>query len=138
MTPIDVEQTIVDMTDSELREKLNYISYTFCVNADFTKEQAIKDIVIHLEMLVMEGLLRVLEDNLGYSPLQNKIYEKTEIVFGDQDSYNINRMMSSLRRAKVNSIDATDDKYIKWLKNRVKYGVKGIRQRLTELAEIEG
>lgn len=130
MTPITIKPAAMTMTIHELREKLNFQSYTFCVNADFSKEDAMTDLVTNLEMYAMEALLRVLDNKLGYRPLQNKIYEKTEYAFGNQDAYNINRMMSSLRRAKMYPIDPTDERYIDWLKNRVKYGVKGLRQQL--------
>ena len=64
--------------------------------------------------------------------IQNKIYEKVERVFKNQDVYNINRMMSSIRRTKLVPLDAENEKYTKWMKNRVNYGVKGIIARLVD------
>lgn len=130
MTPIEIENAITTMNDKMLRNKINYLSYTFCVNADFTKTEAIKALIDKLEMHVMEGLLRVLNKELGYRPYQNKIYEHVEKLFDDQDSYNINRMMSSLRRTKLVDVDPTNEKYIKWMKNRVKYAVRSIMAAL--------
>lgn len=126
MTPIKITDTIKEMSATELREKLNYYSFTFCVNADFTKTEEMCRLIDKLEMYMMEGLLRVLESNIDFRPYQNKIYEHVENLFENQDAYNINRMMSSIRRTKLVPIDPTNEKYIKWMKNRVKYGVKTI------------
>ena len=73
---------------------------------------------------------------MGYIPYQNKIYEKTEDYFGNQDAYNINRMMSSLRRAKVVPIDSTNDKYMTWMSNRVKYGINTLIAELGEIGDV--
>ena len=126
MIPVNISDNILDMDDETLCNHLNFLSYQFCVNADFTKEDAVKELVKKLEMTVIEGLLRVFEDEIGHAPLQNKIYEHTEKIFGDQDSYNINRMMSSLRRAKMIPLDHTNEKYVNWMRNRVRYGVNTI------------
>lgn len=126
MIPINLGP-IEDLSTTKLNEKLEYRAYEFCNLVDFTKTEAALKNIETLEMLAMEAVMRVLEDNLPRRPLQNKIYEKIEMIFGDQDTYNINRMMSSLRRAKaVGSIDVEDEKYLKWLKNRVSYGVKSL------------
>jgi len=126
MTPIEIKSTITEMSDTKLAEKINYLSYTFCVNADFSKTEAIAKLINQLEMYVLEGTLRVIENTIGHRPYQNKIYEKVENVFGVQDAYNINRMISSLRRTKMVAIDVENTKYIAWMKNRIKYGVKTI------------
>lgn len=133
MTPITIKPQIEQLSIHELREKLYYQSYVLCVNADFNKTEAIQDLIINLEMLALEALLRIFNDKLGYKPLQNKIYEKTEYTFSNQDAYNINRMMSSLRRVKHFALDPTDLKYLEWFKNRVKYAVKSIRTHLKEI-----
>jgi hypothetical protein len=132
MIPVNIKDNIQSMDDETLCHHLNFLSYQFCVNADFSKEDAVRDLVKKLEMTVVEGLLRVFEDELGYTPLQNKIYEQTEKIFGDSDSYNINRMMSSLRRSKLVPFDPNNEKYIHWVRNRVRYGTKSIIQFLTE------
>ena len=124
MTPIKIGLNIRSMNDATLRNKINFLSYTFCVNADFTKTNEVRKLVTNLEMCTMESLMRVFEESLGYRPYQNKIYEHVENVFIDQDAYNINRMMSSLRRAKLIPINAENKKYLKWMKNRVKYAIK--------------
>jgi len=126
MTPIAIKDTVTTMSNTELAEKLNYLSYTFCVNADFSKKEAITKLVDKLEMYMMEGTLRVIDNVIGHRPFQNKIYEKVEIVFSNQDAYNINRMISSLRRTKIVPLDVENEKYINWMKNRIKYGVKTI------------
>ena len=126
MTPIEIKDTVTEMSNTKLAEKINYLSYTFCVNADFSKTEAVAKLVDQLEMYVLEGTLRIVENTIGHRPYQNKIYEKVEQVFGDQDSYNINRMISSLRRTKMVPIDVENEKYIVWMKNRIKYGVKTI------------
>lgn len=130
MTPLEITDQITSMNDRTLRNKINFLSYTFCVNADFTKEEAMAELIDKLEMHVMEGLLRVLDKELGYRPYQNKIYEQVERICDDQDSYNINRMFSSLRRTKMVPVDPTNEKYIKWMKNRVKYGTRTIMNTL--------
>jgi hypothetical protein len=132
MVPIKITDSIKVMTDTKLRNKINFLSYTFCVNADFSKTEAVKKIIDDLEMYAMEGLLRVLDDKIGYRPYQNKIYEKVENVFNDQDSYNINRMMSSIRRTKLIPINVENEKYISWMKNRIKYGTKTIMKTLSD------
>ena len=135
MTPIEISRSVRNMDSELLGEKLTYLSYQFCVNADFTKVEAVNELVDRLEMCAIEGLLRVFEYELCYRPYQNKIYEETEKIFDEQDAYNINRMMSSLRRAKVMPIDPTNEKYMKWMKNRIKYGSRSITEYLKEEAE---
>ena len=135
MTPIVINKTVSNLSAAELQEKLNYLSYTFCVNADFTKTDAVANLVNHLESHVLEALLRIFEKELGYVPFQNKIYEKTEGYFGkkSQHAYNICRMMSSLRRIKHVPLDPDNEKYLSWVKNRVKYGIK---QLIIELKSV--
>ena len=137
MTPIKISEYVKNMDDMKLRNKLDYLSYTFCVNADFSKTEAIIKLINELEMYSMEGLLRIMEDEFGYRPYQNKIYEKVENLFEDQDAYNINRMMSSIRRTKLIPIDPDNEKYMHWMKNRIKYGVKSIMAHLEILDQKE-
>lgn len=137
MTPITISESIQNMDDGRLSDRINFLSFQFCVNADFTKEVAVRKLVERLEMNVIESLMRVFEDEMGYSPYQNKIYENVELVFDEQDAYNINRMMSSLRRAKSIPIDPTNEKYIKWMRNRIKYGVRTIVAKLQPIEEAQ-
>ena len=137
MTPIEISKSVKYMDLEMLGNRLNYLSYQFCVNADFTKVEAVNDLVSRLEMYAVESLMRVFEIEFGYRPFQNKIYEMTEKIFGEQDSYNINRMMSSLRRAKVIPIDPTNEKYIRWMKNRIRYGAKSICEYMAEEVQAE-
>ena len=133
MTPIVIDQRIENMSIVGLREKLNSKAYTFCVNADFKNEAGMNDLITSIEMYSMEAILRILEDKYNYKPLQNKIYEKIEYTFSNQDAYNINRMMSSIGRAKTMPLDATDEKYMTWVKNRVKYAIKALRASLKSI-----
>lgn len=120
------------MDDETLCNHINFLSYQFCVNADFTKEDAVKDLVKRLEMTTLEGLMRIFQNEFGYRPYQNKVYEKSEKIFNDQDSYNIKRMLSTLRRAKTVPIDPQNEKYLNWMSNRIRYGSKTIIAYLTE------
>jgi hypothetical protein len=137
MTPINIS-TATQLSNAALKGKLELLSYTFCVNADFSKVEQTTKLIDELEMHVMEGLMRILEVKFGHRPFQNKIYEKVERVFKNQDVYNINRMMSSIRRTKLVPLDAENEKYTKWMKNRVNYGVKSIIARLVyETQDVE-
>jgi hypothetical protein len=137
MTPLTIDTTVSSLSNAELGEKLHFLSYTFCVNADFSKTEATAKLIDDLEVCMMEGLLRILEAKFGYKPFQNRIYEKVEKTFKNQDVYNINRMMSSLRRTKLVPLDAENDKYINWMSNRVKYGVKSVIDHLNSLSTNE-
>jgi hypothetical protein len=134
MTPILIPFAVSSMSANDMQEKLKTLSSTFCKNTDFTEEAAVANLIQDLEVHVLEALLRIFELKLGYVPFQNKIYEKTENYFGNQDAYNINRMMSSLRRTKVVPLNSTDEKYLTWMKNRILYGVKTL---VTELSAVE-
>lgn len=136
MTPIVISSNVSSLSVQKLQEKLEFLSYTFLVNADFTNKGGVTELVSDLEMYTLEALLRIFEKQLGYIPFQNKIYEKTEGYFGNQDAYNINRMMSSLRRAKLVQIDSTNTKYLKWMSNRIKYGIPKIISELNELGDM--
>ena len=120
------------MDDETLCSHINFLSYQFCVNADFTKEDAVKDLVKRLEMTTLEGLMRIFQNEFGYRPYQNKVYEKSEKIFDEQNAYNINRMLSTLRRAKTVPIDPQNEKYLNWMSNRIRYGSKAIIAYLTE------
>jgi len=127
MKPIEIRPEVRTMSHEDLTSRLEYLAFEFCVNADFNKAEAVTKLVYRLEEYSMEALMRVMEGKLGYRPLQNKIYEKVEGLFDNQDSYNINRMFSSMRRTHYfGGIDPEDEKYINWFKNRVKYGVKSL------------
>ena len=137
MTPIEIKETITNLSNEKLAERLNFLAFTFCVNADFSKKEATTKLIDELEMAMMEGLLRVLEVKIGFRLFQNKIYEKVEKVFQNQDAYNINRMMSSIRRTKVVPIDAENEKYLAWMGNRVNYGSKAVIGRLVGKTKID-
>jgi len=133
MTPIEISSTIENMSIAQLRAKLNVKAYTFCVTADFANEAGMNSLITSLEMYVMESILRILSDKCGYRPLQNKIYEKIEHTFDTRNAYNINRMLSFIRRTKILSLNIIDDNYVVWIKRRVKYAVKAIREALKNI-----
>lgn len=59
MTPIEISKSVKYMDLEMLRNRLNYLSYQFCVNVDFTRVEAVNDLVSRLEMCVVESLMRV-------------------------------------------------------------------------------
>lgn len=130
MNPIEITDNVSTFTNSELKSRLEFLSYKFCVFIDCMKKEAIDELTNELEMISMEGLMRILESKNGFRPLQNKIYETVERVFYNQEAYNINRMMSSIRRTKVVSLDLENNTYMAWMKNRVNYGAKAIVNNL--------
>lgn len=130
MTPIEINEKVLNKTNSELRASLNKKTYTFCVLADLSNPTATIELIEKIEMELLEGILRVLEDKYGYRPYQNKLYEKIEETFDNQLAYNLNRGLSGLRRSKLFGIDPASERYNNWLKNRIKNGVYGLRKRL--------
>lgn len=128
MTPIEISNTTTGLSISKLRQHI-LNSATAFINLDFVDTENAHKHIVELEEYVTEALLRLCKDKLGYTPLQNKLYEKVELVFMG-DHYNINRMLSILRRSKSFPIDSTDEKYISWVHNRVKYATKSIRTKL--------
>jgi len=137
MTPVIIENKVRNMTAEQLKEKLDYYTYSFCVLSDHSDADAEEKLIRSLEKYVLETLIRVIKVELGYAPKQNKMFERVEEVFDDQDAYNINRMLSSLRRAKMFGIDPEDEKYIKWFENRVFYSVKSLKLELDSLIADE-
>lgn len=135
MIPLEIKDGVTNLKHDYLAHRLEYLAYQFCVNADFTKTVPIEKLTEKLEMCVLESLLRVCEVELGYRPYQNKLYERVEYIFDDQTAYNINRMISTLRRARVVPLDPSNTKYIEWMKNRVRYGVKALCHRLIQMKE---
>ena len=139
MTPVYINTTIKNMTPEALKEKLEYATYMLTVLTTHSDVEATKTNVEKFETYMLETLFRVLEKNLGFRPMQNKLFESVEKVFGvdSQDSYNINRMLSGIRRAKMFGIDAEDEKYIQWFENRITYSVKTLKDELDELVEVQ-
>lgn len=137
MTPVYINTTIKNMTPEALKEKLEYATYMLTVLTTHSDTEATKSNVEKFEVYMLETLLRVLEKNIGFRPMQNKLFENVEKVFGvdSQDSYNINRMLSGIRRAKMFGIDAEDEKYIQWFENRITYSVKTLKAELDVLVE---
>jgi hypothetical protein len=130
MTPVYIEEKVSNLTAEALKEKLEYYSYNFCVLSSHDDPEAEEKLIRSLEKYFLEALIRVITTELGYEPKQNKMFERVEEVFGDQDSYNINRALSSLRRAKMFGIDPEDTKYIKWFENRIFYAIKTLKAEL--------
>ena len=137
MVPVIISEKVRNMTAEQLKEKIDYYSYSFCVLSDHSDKEAEETLIRNIETYVLETLIRVIKAELGYAPKQNKMFERVEEVFNDQDAYNINRMLSSLRRAKMLGIDPEDEKYIKWFENRVFYSVKTLKAELDSLMIFE-
>lgn len=138
MTPITIDTKIQTATHDSLAAALERKSYEFCVNADFTNVEAMMQLTDRMEQYAMEALMRIFKGKLGFKPFQNKIYDEVEKIFGNQDSYNINRCFSSMRRAKYfDGIDPEDTKYHTWFKNRVRYGFMVLIRVLREVEYVE-
>lgn len=137
MIPIVISDNVQNMSIAKLRQNIVESAAAF-LNADFNDIDKTNIIIEQLEEYTTEALLRLCNDKLGHIPLQNKLYEKVELMFMG-DHYNINRMLSILRRSKSFPIDAADDKYISWVQNRIKYATKSIRAalKLIDYSEIE-
>jgi hypothetical protein len=133
MTPLYIEEKVYNMTAEALKEKLEYYSYNFCVLSDHSDPEAEEKLIRSLEKYFIETLIRLIKHELGYVPKQNKMFERVEEVFSNQDAYNINRSLSSIRRAKMFGIDPEDEKYIKWFENRVFYAIKTLKTKLDKL-----
>lgn len=135
MIPVYIPKSLYEATHEEVIEKLDYYAYKFTVLATLDESEDIKNLIKSLELYTLVALRRVIKNELGYFPKQNKIFERVEAVFGDQDAYNINRMLSSLRRAKMFGVDPADEKYIKWFENRVHYAIKAIKGELEQIVD---
>jgi len=131
LIPIKIDNAITTMSHEKLEATLERKVFEFCVNVDFENIKAVNDLVNRMEQYSMEALMRVFDGKIGYRPAQYKIYELVESIFNNQDSYNINRMFSSMRRTKhFGSIDPEDKKYQEWFKNRVRYGFRTLQKTL--------
>jgi len=138
MTPIMIDNTILTLEHEKLQSALKRKAFEFCVNVDFTNIKAVNKLVDRMEQYSMEALMRVFDGKLGYRPRQSKIYELVESIFNNQDSYNINRMFSSMRRTKhFGSINPKDTKYQEWFKNRVRYGFKTLSKTLETVEYVK-
>ena len=138
MTPIKIDTKIQTLPHDKLAAALERKSYEFCVNADFDNVEAVMSLADRMEQYAMETLMRIFKGKLGYRPFQNKIYDEVEKIFSNQDTYNINRCFSSLRRTKYfNGIDPEDTKYQTWFKNRVRYGFMALARTLKEVEYVE-
>lgn len=137
MTPIYIEEKVRNMSAEQIKEKLEYYSYNFCVLSDHTNPEAEETLIRSFEKYFLDALFRIVKSELGYTPKQNKMFERVEEVFDDQDAYNINRTLSSIRRAKMFGIDPEDTKYIQWFENRVFYAVKSLKLELDKLVVSE-
>jgi len=134
----NVKPPITSLSHEKLAIALERKSYDFCVNADFENRKAIIALCDRMEQYSTEALMRIFESKLGYRPYQNRIYDEVEKIFDNQDSYNINRAFSCMRRTKYfNGIDPENIKYQNWFKNRVRYGFKAIIEALEEVMYAE-
>jgi len=132
MTPVKITPAIQKMNCLDLKEKLKKSAEVFIAEKNQNNLEA-------FEMYFTETLVRILEHHLGFKPLQNKFFERVEAVYGanSQHTYNINRVISALRRGKMFGMEGGDPKYETWLQNRVEYSLKKLKSELEDLAEFE-
>jgi len=132
MEIVRIENTVRNKTNKELEEQLKYLSFKFCSMSEHTDAEAENELIVQLETYTLEALIRIVKDELGFAPKQNKMFERVEDVYGkdSQEAYNINRALSSIRRAKMFGVDATDEKYISWFENRIFYTIKTLVESL--------
>lgn len=131
MTPIQINEIVSGMSNQELCTELHSLADKFCESVDKQDVDNLLKISNDLEEVATESMLRVFNSKFGYRPYQNKIYEMTEYLFSNNDAYNINRMLSSLRRMRVMELEFTKEKYRQWIGNRVRYGHRAIVNFLT-------
>jgi len=137
---VEIPDNVLSMSHEDLYDQLeNHITIFLSTDLTDTNHQhSIKSHTSVLEMYAMEALLRITEGKLNRRNGQNKIYESVERIFDTQDSYNINRLFSSLRRSiHFDGIDPLDTKYHKWFKNRASYGSKALLRVLKEVEYVK-
>jgi len=137
MIPIVISKGTQTLSHQELKDLIETTSFDFYTYGLDSQDEIISR-ASNLEEYSMEALMRIFEAKYGYRPLQNKIYERVEAKFKDQDAYNINRMFSSLRRvAFLKGLDLSDEKYCNWFKNRVRYASFALVRTLKDVEYIQ-
>jgi hypothetical protein len=138
MTPVKIEKEIITMEHDDIIKKIEELSQEFYEMESFQNESYVNTLVASLEQYTLEALIRVFKGKLGHVPKQNKHYEYVEMLFNNQDAYNINRMFSSMRRCfYFQGIKPEDEKYIKWFQNRVKYASVTLIKTLNSMQYVE-
>ena len=133
MIPVYIEPEIKNLTTKQLQEKLDYYAYIFTIISNHSDKESEDKLIKNLEKYILEALNRIIKIKLGFYPKQNKIFERVEQTFNNYDSYNINRTISAIRRIKIFGLNPSDEKYIRWLENRVFNAVKSINEELNNL-----
>ena len=137
MKPLKIDNNIVNMTNKELSEKIDFNATVICTIMDFSKVDKSIEFLETFEKHTIEGLMRVFVSKIGKCPKQNKMYEYVDSIYDNQDAYNINRMLSAIRRMRaIHDIDYNDEKYLEWFKNRVKYSAKTLSAQLQRMDAV--
>ena len=132
MVPVKIPVKVKTQNNKELSNQLSHIAYILCERTNYDNKDATLNRIKHYEPIILEGVLRSIEMRYGKRVYQNKIYERVDFIFGD-NAYDVNRMISSIRRAKeLGGIDASDEGYIRWFKTRIKKGLRAVRSVLKE------
>jgi len=120
LKPVVISQDIKEASNDKLVAMLSHKSYEFCVMQDMGSD-TLQVATDKLEQLLLESLSRVFAFNGIEDVSQFKIYETIELLFADQAIYDCNKSISLLKRIKYwEGIDVEDEKYIRWMKNRIK------------------
>lgn len=130
MTRVTIPNDTRNLTNNELKDKLEWYAYKLCVLSLYNDTQSTVHTIEKFEVLVLEATIRILKKQLGFAPRQNQLFENVETVFENQDAYNINRTISGIRRAKMFGMNPADEKYIKWFENRVWYAIRTLAKCL--------
>lgn len=133
--PVIISQDIKDASNEILVAQLSHKSYDFCVNQDMGSP-TLEVQTDKLEQLLLESLSRVFAFNGIENVPQFKIYETIETLFDDQVQYDVIKSLSGLRRVKLwDGIDPEDEKYIRWITNRIKHASSFLCGKLDFIAQ---
>ena len=99
MEIIKIPREIFELSHGELQKELLELKQKAINELSYENPENLV-IVDKLLKYTIESLMRIFEGKLGQRPLQNKIYNTVELIFDEDGAYNINRMISGLRRAK--------------------------------------
>lgn len=125
-----ISQDVEDTSNSELVAKFSHKSYELCMQQDLSSDT----LAVHtdkLEQLFLESLSRIFAFNGENNVSQFQIYETIEKLFDDQAQYDCIKSISLLRRVKLwKGIDHTDEKYIRWMKSRIRGASRSLCNKL--------
>jgi hypothetical protein len=136
MEIIRIPKEIFYTSHKDLQEELSKLKFDAIKNLDYNDQEKSLEIVDALLKYSIEGLMRIFESKLSERPLQNELYDKVEEIFDQDSAYNINRMISGLRRAKKSGFEKNDD-YLSWFKNRIRKGTNKIIDLLNDVYYVK-